>query len=55
MSHARMVHERFQEGQGLLEYSLLLVLIAVVVVIIIALYGESLANYYQFVIDELPF
>lgn len=50
-----MSQERYQEGQGLVDYSLLLVLIAVVLVVIIAVYGESLANYYQFVIDELPF
>jgi len=50
-----MSQEQYQEGQGLVDYSLLLVLIAVVLVVIIAVYGESLANYYQFVIDELPF
>ena len=50
-----MAADQAQEGQGLVEYSLILVLIAVVVVLVLALYGDSLANYYQFAINELPF
>lgn len=50
-----MATNRTEQGQGLVEYSLILVLIAVVVVLALAIYGDSLANYYQFAINELPF
>lgn len=50
-----MSNWKLQEGQGLIDYSLILVLIAVVLVLVIALYGEGLADLYQFIIDELPF
>jgi Flp pilus assembly pilin Flp len=36
-----------EEGQGLLEYALVLVLIAVVVAVILLLFGEGLAGYYE--------
>ncbi len=44
---------RWQQGQGLVEYALVLVLIAVVVVLVLALFGSSLAEYYDSVIQEL--
>jgi len=50
-----MSFRRYQEGQGLVDYSLILMLIAVVLIVVLVLYGDSLADYYQFIIDELPF
>ena len=44
-----------QKGQGLAEYSLILVLVAVVLVLVVAIFGEGLADLYQFILDELPF
>ena len=44
-----------QQGQGLAEYSLILVLVAVVLVLVVAIFGEGLADLYQFILDELPF
>lgn len=44
---------RWQQGQGLVEYALVLVLIAVVVVLVVVLFGSSLADYYDTAIQEL--
>lgn len=50
---ASPVARRWQQGQGLVEYALILVLVAVVVILAVILFGDSLANYYQYAIDEL--
>jgi pilus assembly protein Flp/PilA len=34
-----------QEGQGLVEYALILVLVAIVVIVILALLGPAIGNY----------
>jgi pilus assembly protein Flp/PilA len=48
-----MIHRsRFEEGQGLVEYALILVLVAVVVIAILTLFGNDLAAYYQDFIDR---
>jgi pilus assembly protein Flp/PilA len=38
---------RHEEGQGLVEYALILVLVAVVVIVILALLGPSIGNIFS--------
>ncbi len=46
--------KRYSEGgQGLVEYSLILVLVAIVVIIALALLGPSIGNVFSQVVDEL--
>ena len=42
-----------QRGQGLLEYSLVLVLIAVVVIVIMALLGPGIGNMFSNVVNAI--
>ena len=42
-----------QDGQGLLEYSLILVLVAVVVVVVLAVLGPAVGNVFSNVVDYL--
>lgn len=45
-----MLYLASEEGQGLLEYGLVLVLIAVVIVLILALIGPQIGNLYSRII-----
>ncbi|MBI5031269.1 MAG: pilus assembly protein [Chloroflexi bacterium] len=42
-----------EEGQGLVEYALILVLVAIVVITILALLGPQIANIFSRVTDGL--
>jgi pilus assembly protein Flp/PilA len=42
-----------EEGQGLVEYALILVLVAVVVIIILALLGPAIGNIFSNIINNL--
>lgn len=42
-----LLHKEGQEGQGLMEYALVLALVAVVVIIIISLLGPQIGNMYS--------
>ena len=42
-----------ENGQGLVEYALLILLIALVVIIILALYGEALRDVYLNIIAAI--
>ncbi len=44
-----------EEGQGLMEYGLILVLIAIVVFAVLALLGPEIGDLFSTAIDELPF
>ena len=44
-----------EEGQGLLEYGLAIVLIAIVVFAILLLLGPEIGDLFSTVMDELPF
>jgi pilus assembly protein Flp/PilA len=39
--------QRAEEGQGLVEYALILILIAVVVIVILAVVGQQVTNVYS--------
>jgi len=42
-----------EEGQGLVEYALILVLVAVVVIIILALLGPAIGNIFSSIVMSL--
>lgn len=42
-----------EEGQGLVEYALILVLVAVVVIIILALMGPAIGNIFSQIVEAL--
>jgi len=42
-----------EEGQGLVEYALILVLVAVVVIVILALLGPAIGNIFSTIINSL--
>ncbi len=42
-----------EEGQGLVEYALILVLVAVVVIIILALLGPAIGNIFSTIVENL--
>lgn len=42
-----------EDGQGFMEYSLIIVIVAIAAVTIIYFYGLDLKGIYQFIIDEL--
>ncbi len=44
-----------EEGQGLMEYGLIIVLIAIVVFVILALVGPEIGDLFSTFIDEAPF
>jgi pilus assembly protein Flp/PilA len=44
-----------EEGQGLMEYGLILVLIAIVVFVVLALLGPEIGDLFSTAVDELPF
>jgi pilus assembly protein Flp/PilA len=44
-----------EQGQGLVEYALLLVLVALVVLLILALLGTAIGNAYSDIVRDLTF
>ena len=50
-----MYRRKQEEGQGLVEYALILVFIAIVVVAALGLFGLGLGDTYNNIITTLPF
>jgi pilus assembly protein Flp/PilA len=48
-----MLYQPHEEGQGLVEYALILVLVAVVVIVILALLGPAIGNIFSNVVSSL--
>jgi pilus assembly protein Flp/PilA len=48
-----MLYSPREEGQGLLEYAMILVLVAAVVLLILVLMGPTIGNYYSNVLAQL--
>ena len=42
-----------EEGQGLVEYALILVLVAIVVIVVLQVLGPTVGNVFQNIIDNL--
>lgn len=43
-----------ESGQGLAEYALIISLVAIVIILIVTIFGESIVDLYQQVIDAWP-
>lgn len=48
-----MIYMPREEGQGLVEYALILVLVAVVVIIILSILGPAIGNIFSNIINAL--
>ncbi|MFN8372775.1 MAG: Flp family type IVb pilin [Anaerolineae bacterium] len=48
-----MLYMPREEGQGLVEYALILVLVAVVVIVILALLGPAIGNIFSNIVNQL--
>lgn len=48
-----MMYNPREEGQGLVEYALILVLVAVVVIVILALLGPAIGNIFSNIVNTL--
>ena len=48
-----MLYQPREEGQGLVEYALILVLVAVVVIVILALLGPAVGNVFSNVVTNI--
>lgn len=48
-----MLYMPREEGQGLVEYALILVLVAVVVIVILALLGPAIGNIFSSLVKSL--
>ena len=48
-----MLYSPREEGQGLVEYALILVLVAVVVIVILALLGPAIGNIFSNIVTLL--
>jgi pilus assembly protein Flp/PilA len=48
-----MMYMPREEGQGLVEYALILVLVAVVVIVILALLGPAIGNIFSNIVNSL--
>ena len=46
-----MMYQPQEEGQGLVEYALILVLVAVVVIVILSLLGGAIGNVFQNIVN----
>jgi pilus assembly protein Flp/PilA len=49
----RMLFLPREEGQGLVEFALILVLVAIVVIVILAILGPTIGNYVRNIIDDI--
>ncbi len=43
-----------ETGQGLVEYSLILLLVALALIIVLSIYGTDLAGVYSNILDNIP-
>lgn len=48
-----MIYMPQEEGQGLVEYALILVLVAVVVIVILAILGPAIGNIFSNIVRQL--
>jgi pilus assembly protein Flp/PilA len=49
----KMLYLPREEGQGLVEYALILVLVAVVVIVILALLGPAIGNIFSNIVNQI--
>lgn len=49
----RMLYVPHEEGQGLVEYALILVLVAIVVIAVLALLGPAIGNVFSEIMESI--
>ena len=49
-----MIYAPQQQGQGLTEYAIIIMLIAIVVIAIVAIFGDQVSNLYSYVNENYP-
>lgn len=54
MFKSKSLTKKREEGQGLVEYALILVLVAVVVIVILTILGPTIQNVFVNVINNMP-
>ena len=47
----KFIYLKTEEGQGLVEYALILVLIALVVIVVLSFYGQALGGVFSNIVD----
>lgn len=50
-----MLYRPQEEGQGLVEYALILVLVSVVVIVVLLLLGPAIGNVFSNILDAFSF
>lgn len=50
-----MFPRKRENGQGLTEYGLAIILVAMIVLGVLQILGISIGDYYTYIIDNLPF
>lgn len=43
-----------EEGQGIVEYALIIALVVLVIILSLTLFGQSIANLYQNIVNGFP-
>jgi pilus assembly protein Flp/PilA len=51
---AFMIYAPRRQGQGLVEYAIIIMLIAIVLIAIVAIFGEDVSGLYSQVLSEWP-
>jgi len=46
-------HQQPDEGQGMLEYSLVLALIAIIIIVVLAILGPAIGNMFSNVVTQI--
>jgi pilus assembly protein Flp/PilA len=49
-----MIYAPRRQGQGLVEYAIIIMLIAIVLIAIVAIFGEDVSGLYSQVLSEWP-
>ena len=49
-----MLYHKAEQGQGMVEYALIIVLIAIVVVVALTLFGTQLSSTYSYITSMVP-
>ena len=49
-----MIYAPVEEGQGLVEYAIIIMLIAIVVIVIVAIFGTQVSTLYSQIVSSIP-
>ena len=48
-----MLKDRYERGQGLLEYAIIIILVAVLVIVMLALFGSEVGNLFSSITHQI--